>query len=218
MTMILALGSLGVGYAAWTDNIAVNGTVSTGDLDIEIDTSSIWINSDEPGSGNVDDNVFWSLERPRLLNPVWWGDPDQKDVGSTTVSAITPDSVSVTIDNGYPYYYVHLAFVVHNNGSVPFRIWKVEFYTADGQTLVNTVYANSNRYVYLDIAGTSEPDVQIWWGDPPGTQLEYCETEDISFEILVLQPAPQNTALDFTIKMVAIQWDEYLPGPLPTID
>ncbi len=40
LALVLALGTLGVGYASWTDTVVIDGSVSTGDVDIEIDSVS----------------------------------------------------------------------------------------------------------------------------------------------------------------------------------
>jgi hypothetical protein len=37
LALVLALGSIGIGYAAWTDEIVVTGTVNTGDVDINVE-------------------------------------------------------------------------------------------------------------------------------------------------------------------------------------
>ena len=133
-------------------------------------------------------------------------------MATTTVvieDAEHPHSMTVTLDNAYPYYFDHIAFVVHGLGTIPLKIWKVNFWSDD--TLVKTLYANG--YVYLNLDGDGAYDLELWWGDGWGTQLHYCDPHDISFELLVLQPAPQNATLTFTIQLVGIQWNEYSPGP-----
>ena len=71
------------------------------------------------------------------------------------------------------------------------------------------------EYHYLDLDGNDQDDLEIWWGNPLGTQLHYCNRYERSFRLLVLQPAPQDETLHFTIELVAIQWNEYTRGPLP---
>jgi len=43
MALILALGTLGIGYAAWVDEVTITGSVDTGSLDLEVvDYSGMW--------------------------------------------------------------------------------------------------------------------------------------------------------------------------------
>jgi len=114
------------------------------------------------------------------------------------------------VDNAYPYYGNHIAFKVHGLGSIPLRIWKAEFVVND--IVIETIY-DEDEYIYLDLGGTPEPDLEIWWGNGFGEQLHYCDKHDISFELLVLQEAPQDSELAFTIRLVGIQWNEYRAGP-----
>jgi len=202
LAIVLALGTLGVGYAAWTDTVYITGTVNTGNVDWEIVPGSQSQKSDDP-----DWNCFWDLEVGTRAP-----DPEGKNVATTTVvieSVAHPHLMTVTLDNAYPYYYDHIAFVVHGLGSIPLRIWKAEVWN-DG-TLVKTLYAND--YVYLNLDGEPGNDLELYWGNGWGEQLHYCDKHDMSFELLVLQPAPQNANLSFTIKLFAIQWDEYRAGP-----
>ena len=37
LALVMALGTLGVGYAAWTDRVTIGGTVNTGTLDVVVE-------------------------------------------------------------------------------------------------------------------------------------------------------------------------------------
>lgn len=202
LVLVLALASVGVAFAAWTDTITISGSVNTGEVDWEIDTGSATQKPDSP-----DWNCFWDLNGGTRFS-----DPEGKNVATTTVTIVGKDKMNVVIDNAYPYYFDHIAFIAHGLGTIPFRIWKVNIFK-DGQ-LVNTIYKNA--YVYLDYNGDGANDLELWWGDNFGLQMHYCDRVDFSFEMLILQPAPQNETLAFTIEIVAIQWNEYVQGPLPT--
>ena len=200
LALVLSLGVLGVGYAAWTDTLTISGTVTTGDVEWEIQGPII--NGDPPTPGSLDLNCFFDL-----YDGVWV--VMDKDVGSTSVNITDPHTMTVTVDNAYPYYGNHIAFKVHGLGSIPLRIWKVNFLVDN--TVVKTLYAIG--YVYLDLDGNGENDLQLWWGNNFGVQMHYCDKGDMSFELLILQPAPQNEELTFTIELIGIQWDEYTSGP-----
>ena len=202
---IFALSGLGVAYAAWTDTITLTGTVTTGTLKWEL--SGIPTQGD-PG---FDYNCFWDLDGGT------WVLMD-KDVASTTVeyeAGEHPHIMTVTIDNAYPYYANHIGFKVHYYGSIPARIWKVRFLVDD--VLVEELYNDDwwvDPYVYLDISGPEgvpdgNDDIEIWWGNPLEIQMHDCLFLDRSFEILVLQPAPQDDTLEFDIEYVCVQWNEW---------
>lgn len=200
LALALALSLTGAGFAAWTDNLTIEGTVTTGELEWELMGPVT-----QADLGN-DQNCFFDL-----YDGTWV--PMDKDVGSTTVVITDPHNMTVTLNNTYPYYGNHIAFKVHGLGNIPLKIWKVNFWS-DG-VLEQTLYAND--YVYLDLDDDGKNDLELWWGDGWGAQLHDCDKYDISFELLVLQPAPQNQTdnLTFTIELVGIQWNEYVAGPLP---
>lgn len=200
LALVLALGSLGIGYAAWTDTLTISGTVATGHVEWEFSGSPAQSDS------GLDDNVFFTLEE-RHVNLVHM----DKDVGSTSVAFTNNHLMTVTINNAYPFYYNHIAFIVHGLGVTPLKIWKVIIRDNNGAE-VATLYANG--YVYLDLDDDGEFDLELWWGDNFGYQMHASYSADISFDLLVLQPAPQNASLTFSIELVAIQYNEYTPGPI----
>ena len=205
---IFALSGIGMAYAAWTDTIYIDGSVTTGTLLWEIVPGSHTQKTDDP-----DWNCFFDLETGYRTNgdDVWY--PDPKNVATTTVTIEDtdhPHKMTVTLDNAYPYYYEHIAFRAHCYGSIPLKIWKVNILVSD--VIVETFYASGETY--LDLDGDGGYDLEIWWGNGWGEQLHACQSHDFSFELLVLQPAPQTSTLTFDIELVAIQWNEYTPGPL----
>jgi len=187
---------IGVSYASWTDSISIQGTVDTGTVK--------WEFSGVPSQSDLglDWNCFWDLESGYHVLM-------DKDVASTIVKYEDPEHphvMTVTINNAYPYYYNHISFNVHYYGSIPARIWKVNFIV--DSKIKKTIY-KSDEYIYLDLNGDGQNDIEIWWGDGFGKQLHYCSKHATGFDILVLQPAPQGKTLNFQIELVCIQWNEY---------
>jgi len=202
LAVALCLALTGAGFAAWTDNLTIEGTVTTGDLEWELQGP---ITNADTG---LDQNCFFDLETGN------WVLMD-KDVGSTALAleaAEHPHTMTVTIDNAYPYYGNHIAFKLHGLGTIPLKFWKINYYV-DG-ILVDTSYVE-DEYVYLDFDGDAQYDLEVWYGNHLGWQFHNCTKADVSFELLILQPAPQNDSLKFTIEFVGIQWNEYVAGPLP---
>ena len=203
LALVLALGGIGAAFAAWTDTLTISGDVTTGELEWEM--MGPITNADPPLVGSLDWNCFFDLETGT------WEYMD-KDVASTTVVIVDSHTMTVTVDNAYPYYGNHIAFKFHGLGSIPLRFWKINIWSND--TLVATWYAE-DQYVELNLDGEGGNDLELWWGDHLGWQFHFCTKADVSFEFLVLQPAPQDDTLEFTMEFVGIQWNEYTAGPLP---
>ena len=96
LTLVLALGAMGVGYALWFDTLYLDGTVETG----EVDTAIVSIASDDVG-----------------IDPGY-----NKDVASTVVAIVDSKTATVTITDGYPSYSNWIHFTTHIQGTVPVRL------------------------------------------------------------------------------------------------
>jgi len=201
--LIIALVLMGFAYAHWEKIVTINGKVTTGEVCWEFEEGSI-IQRDPYDPPTKD-----STCDPGFTNPRWL----DKNVGYTNVTVLDQDGdgcneiLDVKMVNVYPCYYEHIAFWVHNCGSIPIKIWKV---IIGGQAF----YALP-IYMQLDLNNDGKADIEIKWGDNFGVQIEPCQTiTDISFDVHVLQPAPPDTTLHFTIEFVAINWNEYAAGPV----
>jgi len=206
---LFALSTLGVAYAAWTDTIYINGSVTTGTLEAEF--------------GVMPPTIFDPFGPPPIFpttTPDWNCDPNlgfnapdhphvvDKNVGSGETHVVDHDTLELNIYNAYPGYYNHLDFWVHCLGTIPLKTDHVVVRNAAG-AIVATI--TDNVLYEFDINGDGYNDMQIWWGDDFGTQLHYCEQTDISFGFCFLQPLPQDSHITIYIDMVCIQWNEYQP-------
>ena len=192
-----------VGLAMWITNLKANTYVETGELDWRFVPGTV-LQLDPCYPSTNDWNATY-LPLPGAIQL-------DKDVGCTSIILIDSDgdgdldTMNVTLINVYPWYYNHIAFKVHNDGTIPLKIWRVvinslEYYALNEQEL--------EQGVELDLNEDGEPDVLIWWGNNFGAQLDPCWSADISFDITVLQTAPQGATLSFTISFDAIAWNEY---------
>lgn len=211
LALVLALGGLGVGYAAWTDEVTVSGSVTTGEVCLEWvqiglgddcphgpDAGGLWT------TGNLDDNLDylnWNPATPWVIPSI----PVDKNVACTDYSivGVGNDTLLVTIYNGYPLYYVDLQVHLHNCGTVPlkiqgFQITPVNFTMADAAWM-----PNNGGPVWVRITENT------------GVQLEPCDVTAASLEIVIQQSAEQNAGLaggppayQFLVTYTAVQWDE----------
>jgi len=195
LTVVMAMGALGVGYALWWDDLFVDVYVDTGELDWEFYNHQFEAGYPTLPTFTPDDQG---------IDPGW-----TKDVGWTdhawfdTDGDLDWDKLEVYVHNAYPGYYNHVSTWVHVNGSVPIIIvgaW---------------VSFDGGAEVFLPIgAWTTSPDgaYKVSFGNNYGYQFHYCQSWDISFDFMLLQPALQEHQYSFSIRYVAVQYNEYVPG------
>ena len=94
-------------------------------------------------------------------------------------------------------------------GTIPVRIQSVTFTTPFGEVTIDA----GTPIVELDLNNDGQPDIEIWWKDNwfgdqyhPGDYID-----ETSLWLHVMQPAPQNAQLSFTVTMRCVQWNEYEP-------
>ena len=131
-------------------------------------------------------------------------DPDyDKDVGST-VCTVSDDKQTafITIENAYPCYHVHFSFTIKNTGTIP---WIIQSITVDGQPL------HSNEPLSLDLDGDGDYDITLEITDSVGEQVDPGDSIETSLDLHVEQGAEQGFTYTFTITIVVVQWNEYVP-------
>ncbi len=210
LALVIALGTLGVGYAAWTDTIFIDGTVNTGSVVLGFDPGRI----DEVG-GCPDKNFdTWDYNGHSVSCPPGYSfggvanAPENKCVADVTFNPIDEDGdgyydiLEVTITDAYPYFVADISFWVCNYGTIPLKI--------EAPVI------------------TQSPWLLIEYGDNIGTQLHPGMCAEISFYVGVTQHegyfgagdlwiiddeskpiCPQDTPLTFTISIMGTQWNEY---------
>ena len=182
LLLVTILSIIGIAYAHWDQTLYINAEVETGELDWEF--TSAYDNDDgiDPGK--------------------------DKDVADTTVELIDSDNdgdddtLKVTITNAYPCYKVSICFWVHNCGTIPLKIWKLIVKYRGIEEEFYDIFTKD-----FDIDGDGKADIRIEYGNNFGTELDPCEGAGLSFTLYVLQDAPQDSELSFTMELVAIQWN-----------
>ena len=129
LALVVALGGLGVGYAMWSDTVTISGSVTTGSVDIDIESvSETWVYKIIDGGGIV----FMTAPIGNLVNI---GDSDGTHllVASATTTGNSDDEeaevVNMTFSNIFPTPYtgpIVADVVLHYVGSIPVHIWYEE--------------------------------------------------------------------------------------------
>ncbi|NQT31569.1 MAG: hypothetical protein HQ588_04470 [Deltaproteobacteria bacterium] len=211
LALVIALGALGVGYAAWTDTVFITGTVNTGELCMAFADCNL-LDDDQPVNPGGDyptanpdytcnngfafeteEGYFWELDKN-----VAWGEQLISQDGKT---------LEVTLHNAYPCNFNELGFYVLNCGTIPL---KIDHILINGQP-----FSTGVPYVQIDFNQDGYYDFEIQWGNNWGAQIDPDgRSPEFSFWMHTLQPCPQDQldTLTFTIEIVGVQWNEYPLG------
>jgi hypothetical protein len=220
MAIVLSIGALGVGYAAWTDQIFINGTVNTGEVNIDAEYFS--------GSEiykDVDNETayvrYWVKNAAGQLHYESAPVPTGNFVLVASASAMPgsgDDEVDIVFDGAFPSNSLVADVAIHNSGTVPVIV------DADIQTddcLLAWLW--DNGYAYVTAAWVEMDDPHAFPEINGPVQMEPCDY----VKIWVFLDLPQAEELEgtgftqedfmdkewsFTANIYAIQWNEYEPG------
>lgn len=180
LILVLALAAVGVGYGLWSKTLFLHGVVNTGNVDAELSIERILEDEDE--------EVPAQQDLPR--------DPDDtiegKDIADcrAELSATNQlnDTLTITIEEGYPSFDCWVTFDVHSTGSVPIHIHRPVFDPIPPEITVVTeeCYAED-------------------------TQLHFSERAFCTLRIHVEQIAEQNASYTFWGTVFVHQYNEEAP-------
>ena len=105
LALVLALGSLGVGFALWSDTLYLEGTIDTGEVEVCI----VSIASDDTG-----------------LDPGY-----DKDVAWVETAIIDCHTATITIHGAYPSYHTYVHFTSLVGGTIPVRLQSINITNPD---------------------------------------------------------------------------------------
>jgi hypothetical protein len=207
VVLLLAMGAMGAGYAFWTQNLTVEGTVKTGSLDWkfvspfnQLDTTVQFLDGGKDYNFNLADlnEDTWQIDR---------------NVGYVGGRIENPHLITVTMNNVYPGYYNELYTYFRNIGTLPLKIRQVKLTYAGEDYNLTDDHSISTAVVTHDGCFAFR-----WIGDgtnglviPPSTTVKWAE----NFAIYIINPTPSTSThqqlYDFTITLEGIQFND--PGP-----
>lgn len=239
MALVLVLGLTGAAFAAWTDDLTIEGTVNTGSVDLNVvRLSETLVYKDLDTDGLVVCHRFTNVGPPTGgLGAHQWVTPPVPTngllVASAQASMSDDDEVTVTFDNLFPvidnvwWYDFIVDILCHYDGSVPAKVNSIDNFVlnpdpgTDPNLLALLPHARSmcrctKDGMPLDEQGNVLPLEDLIHADfiELGDQLEYCDY----VLILIGVDVPQDNTLmnlsgSFSCDLGVVQWNEYIPGP-----
>lgn len=178
--MLLVLATAGVAYGLWSEELIIDGTVNTGNVDVEF-------------SGPYFVNEYVKIGKYFYHEP-WWKDvttceaflgdyaPEDGDVG---------EFLTVNVTGAYPGYYCSVMFDIHSSGTVPVHVTRpmqvdgpdwVNVHTCypnwvqlhEGDSVYGWVVITFDNYMGVEENGeyTFAFDIDAWqWNEAPPTDL-----------------------------------------------
>ncbi len=198
LALVLALGTLGVAYARWSDKV---------DIDVKVTTNTVTLGYTEFTCQEMYEELPWGSG---LFHPGEW---EGKDVGKVEcgMSVLKTDPVTglkgygigtITVTNGYPSYWVFNTFVVKNLGTTPVRILAWQPVDPTGELTWDEA-----TKTLKDKAGCSVFKFRVV--NLVGDQLHSGEENKAEIDFHVEQCALQKHTYTFNIVITGLQWNEW---------
>ncbi len=239
LALVIALGSLGVAYAAWNDKVYLNTTVQTGTVDADIcGVSSTFVykvpNAPDIGYGpeTVVDYYYGENEyhppanstlvaQATTVNTSVWKDP-------VTHQVVDIDSATMKFEGVFPGIDFLTDMELDYLGTIPAKISIAQItpvdvtdpnYNPDEAAILQELWnlgetSNHTQGIWLD-ARVSTDDGATWTDvpDPLGLELQQNDLLHVTMHVLLPQDAKyQHLTLYFSGLVTVVQWNEY-QGP-----
>lgn len=197
LAMVLALGTLGVGYALWWDEVTIEGTVDTGTVRIGIVKAEATLYQDKEVA-TVDIRFEgeigpWDCPTPPGAEPFVY------------------ERLVVTIEDAFPCLTVDVEFYVGSRSTVPVHITGLNMYDPTGElvwvwTNLPGLPGNSVGYFYHAGDPDQQPVITFEIINLVSTQLHGCGSDKADLIFHVVQPAKQDHTYSFVFEVLGEQW------------
>lgn len=219
LILAVILSTLGLAFAAWTDQVVVTGTAKMGTVTLAFDYV-------EPPDIR---KMYFDRELGQLVEGEYLG----KEVASA--SASYDDYVMdthtdkdgykkliITVNNAYPCLHVFTTYKLHNIGTIPVMVYEyivyAEKYSSEtGEKkcdLVMIPQPSDEFLLFEDYNGNGVQDegenTVIWMRmtNSLPVQIDPCFSDKREFDLHFLQPAQQCHIYKIFIEINAIQWNK----------
>jgi hypothetical protein len=228
--LLIILATIGVVNGLWSKNLVINGTVTTGDLNVDWVVAS---SGDEFGP----DDCTGSIGTLPPWNPLFPCPSPDKDVGSMFCEVDEGDAqiINFEVFNGYPSYEADCEVEFLNTGSIPVNVIGFAIIPGDDLTncglIINLTQSKVLQCDQLKIGFFDNVGLQVDPGDQPGSSIrihveQAAEQNNCSGTTFLnpgggpVGPFPQVTSncpeelnpelvsYEFAVKLCVAQWNE----------
>jgi len=216
LALVLALGTLGVGYAMWSDEVTIEGTVDTASLTIGFQELILAEGAEYLGKDVGSITGYMDVQKGLHY------------VEAPTGGYYMPiyDKIVVTLNNTYPCYWGHITYTLANGGTIPAVITGISLSDPTGEltfmwaTPPPASPAWGLFWKDLNGNGVYDPPVQsdpfqpgeliilVKYVDNIGAQLEPCSEVKSELDLHVEQAAEQGHTYNVVATIGFVQWDE----------
>ena len=216
LALVMALGSLGIGYAHWSDQLYINGTVYTGEVLIG------FVGQETDDAGTALDPVNTAQVPACAPCP-----PGDKHVATTTCKLLNQrthctdepaehngvpqyEKMHITMDNVYPWYNPSVYFDIANCGTIPVVITGATVIktSVEGTWVKVNIPLPKCTPVQVDLDGDGDDDIAIGFTGPADQQIDPCQVKRFDLHFCFKQELNECTDYDFEIKIDAVQWNK----------
>jgi len=203
LALVLALGTLGIAYAAWTDTVYINQTVETGV--VRIGFAKIVTGEKPEYEGKDVGSISGKLSGEivgYIPNPI---------PGYPPIPVYS--EVVVLVNNAYPCYEVYDVVDVANVGTIPVIITDLTLSMKDMDTGEELVWEDwASLPPGVDVGGDfknedGEAVLNLWAYNLVGEQLEPEEVSVLEIHKHLKQSAKQGATYKVTISITGVQWN-----------
>lgn len=134
--LMIALAVLGFAYAQWNEILTINGTITTGELDVEF---TVCKTNDPPDGVSKDPSECGSWD-----GETWIGGRYDLDVASIDCELVVEDTgleagdkqkIDITVENAYSSYHGNVMFTIENIGTIPAKIKSIKLVAIGGSPI-----------------------------------------------------------------------------------
>jgi hypothetical protein len=209
LALVCALGTLGVSYAHWSDELYIEGTVEMGDFLVGWEDILLEEDSDDLDKDVCD--MVCTLEDP------------ETGVHHEPVQTVY-HTLDVYIDNGYPQFRGLNKVTIKNAGTIPAHI--VDVIVTPGTGLASAVEAswdvngNPIDWELRNADGLAVLDLEIYKQETELSlicnQLDPCLAEPVDVWVEIKQDGAEEChTYEFSVTIIAVQWNKADEYPFP---
>jgi len=233
IALVIALGAMGVGYAAWTDSVYVNSTICTGTLDVDVTgVSSTFVYKapgeppQEPGMPpEIYVDYYYENEGTPFTPPAGWTLIAQ----ATTVDkskwmdggeVVDIDSAEMAFSGLFPGIDFIADIELEYFGSIPARISFAEVVPVDANdplrsddnydifTALCAMGVSHTEGIWIDAEMSTDGTSWTKLPDPLSVQLQQNDLVHLTVHVFLPEGSNyENLSLDFTGKITVEQWN-----------